>query len=32
VPAKLADTVRLGKRAGGVVHLFDPDTGDRVGK
>jgi multiple sugar transport system ATP-binding protein len=31
VPAKLADTVRLRKRADGVVHLFDPNTGERVG-
>jgi multiple sugar transport system ATP-binding protein len=31
VPAKLADTVRLRKRADGVVHLFDPNTGEGVG-
>jgi multiple sugar transport system ATP-binding protein len=31
VPAKLADTVRLRKRADGAVHLFNPDTGERVG-
>ncbi|MGV0794393.1 ABC transporter ATP-binding protein [Mycolicibacterium sp. XJ1819] len=30
VPAKLADTVRLRKRQGGAVHLFHPDTGDRL--
>jgi multiple sugar transport system ATP-binding protein len=32
VPAKLADTVRLRKRADGALHLFHPDTGERVGK
>jgi hypothetical protein len=32
VPAKLADTVQLRKRADGVVHLFDPETGKRLGK
>jgi len=32
VPAKLADTVRLRRRQGGAVHLFDPDTGERVGE
>jgi multiple sugar transport system ATP-binding protein len=32
VPAKLADTVRLRKRADGIVHLFDPNTGERLGK
>ncbi len=32
VPAKLADTVRLRKRTDGVVHLFPPDTGERVGE
>jgi multiple sugar transport system ATP-binding protein len=32
VPAKLADTIRLRKRADGVVHLFDPRTGERLGK
>jgi multiple sugar transport system ATP-binding protein len=31
VPAKLADTVHLRKRADSVVHLFNPDTGERVG-
>ena len=31
VPAKLADTVRLRKSADGVVHLFNPDTGERIG-
>jgi multiple sugar transport system ATP-binding protein len=31
-PAKLADTVRLRKRAESAVHLFNPDTGERVGK
>jgi multiple sugar transport system ATP-binding protein len=30
VPAKLADTVRLRRRADGVVP-FDPNTGERVG-
>ncbi|MDT5008462.1 MAG: multiple sugar transport system ATP-binding protein [Mycobacterium sp.] len=30
VPAKLADTVYLRKRADGAVHLFHPDTGERV--
>ena len=30
-PVKLADTVELRKRADGVVHLFHPDTGERVG-
>ncbi len=32
VPAKLADTVRLRRRPDGAVHLFNPDTGERVGK
>ena len=32
VAVKLADTVRLRKRADGVVHLFNPDTGERVGR
>ncbi|HZA12162.1 sn-glycerol-3-phosphate ABC transporter ATP-binding protein UgpC [Mycobacterium sp.] len=32
VPAKLADTVRLRKRADGIVHLFDPRNGERLGK
>jgi multiple sugar transport system ATP-binding protein len=32
VPTKLADTVRLRKRADGVVHLFHPETGERLGK
>jgi multiple sugar transport system ATP-binding protein len=31
-PAKLADTVRLRKRPDGVVHLFDPTSGERLGK
>ena len=30
-PARLADTVRLRRRADGVVHLFHPDTGERIG-
>ncbi|MDT5130654.1 MAG: multiple sugar transport system ATP-binding protein [Mycobacterium sp.] len=30
-PAKLADTVRLRKQADGVVHLFHPETGERIG-
>ena len=30
VPAKLADTVRLRKSPDGVVHLFNPDTGERI--
>jgi multiple sugar transport system ATP-binding protein len=32
VPAKLADTVRLRRRSDSAVHLFNPDTGERVGK
>ena len=32
VPAKLAETVRLRRRPGGAVHLFNPNTGERVGK
>ena len=32
VPVKLADTVRLRKRSDGVVHLFDPRSGERLGK
>jgi multiple sugar transport system ATP-binding protein len=32
IPAKLADTVRLRRRPDGAVHLFNPDTGERVGK
>ena len=32
IPAKLADTIRLRKRADGVVHVFDPNTGERLGK
>jgi multiple sugar transport system ATP-binding protein len=31
VPAKLADTVRLRKSPDGVVHLFNPETGERIG-
>jgi multiple sugar transport system ATP-binding protein len=31
-PAKLADTVRLRKQPDGVVHLFHPDSGERLGK
>ncbi|MCW2685291.1 MAG: carbohydrate transporter ATP-binding protein family [Mycobacterium sp.] len=30
-PARLADTVRLRKQADGVVHLFHPETGERIG-
>jgi multiple sugar transport system ATP-binding protein len=30
-PAKLADTVRLRKQVDGVVHLFNPQTGERIG-
>jgi multiple sugar transport system ATP-binding protein len=30
-PAKLADTVRLRKHPEGVVHLFNPQTGERIG-
>ena len=30
-PARLADTVRLRKRPDGVVHLFHPQTGERIG-
>jgi multiple sugar transport system ATP-binding protein len=30
-PARLADTVKLRKRPDGMVHLFNPDTGDRIG-
>lgn len=30
-PAKLADTVRLRKHPDGVVHLFNPETGERIG-
>jgi multiple sugar transport system ATP-binding protein len=29
-PARLADTVRLRKQADGVVHLFHPETGERI--
>jgi multiple sugar transport system ATP-binding protein len=32
VPAKLADTVRLRKRPDGALHLFHPDTGERLGQ
>jgi multiple sugar transport system ATP-binding protein len=32
VPAKLADTVQLRRRPDAAVHLFNPDTGERVGK
>jgi multiple sugar transport system ATP-binding protein len=32
VPAKLADTVQLRRRPDTAVHLFNPDTGERVGK
>lgn len=32
VPAKLADTVHVRRRPDGVVHLFDPQTGERPGK
>jgi multiple sugar transport system ATP-binding protein len=32
VPAKLAETVRLRRRPGGAVHLFNPDTGECVGR
>jgi multiple sugar transport system ATP-binding protein len=28
---KLAETVRLRKHPDGVVHLFNPDTGERIG-
>ena len=31
-PAKLAETVRLRKQENGVVHLFHPETGERIGK
>jgi multiple sugar transport system ATP-binding protein len=30
-PARLADTVRLRRRPDVVVHLFHPDTGERIG-
>ncbi len=30
-PARLADTVRLRKHPDGVVHLFNPETGERIG-
>jgi len=30
-PARLADTVRLRRTPDGVVHLFHPDTGERIG-
>jgi multiple sugar transport system ATP-binding protein len=30
-PARLADTVRLRRTPDGVVHLFKPDTGERLG-
>ena len=30
-PARLADTVRLRKTPDGVVHLFNPETGERIG-
>jgi multiple sugar transport system ATP-binding protein len=30
-PAKLADTVRLRRQSGGVAHLFNPETGERIG-
>jgi multiple sugar transport system ATP-binding protein len=30
-PARLADTVELRKTPEGVVHLFNPDTGERIG-
>ena len=30
VPARLADTVHLRRRAGGAVHLFHPETGARI--
>jgi multiple sugar transport system ATP-binding protein len=29
-PARLADTVRLHRHADAVVHLFHPDTGERI--
>jgi multiple sugar transport system ATP-binding protein len=29
-PARLADTVELRKKPEGVVHLFNPDTGERI--
>jgi multiple sugar transport system ATP-binding protein len=32
IPAKLADTVHVRKRSDGVVHLFDPQTGERLSK
>jgi multiple sugar transport system ATP-binding protein len=32
LPAKLADTVWLRRRPEGVVHMFNPVTGERVGK
>jgi multiple sugar transport system ATP-binding protein len=31
MPARLADTVELRKKPEGVVHLFNPDTGERIG-
>ncbi|MBF6214738.1 sn-glycerol-3-phosphate ABC transporter ATP-binding protein UgpC [Nocardia puris] len=31
IPAKLADAVRLRKRSDATVHLFDPETGERIG-
>jgi multiple sugar transport system ATP-binding protein len=30
-PAKLADTVRLRRQSDGVAHLFNPETGERIG-
>ena len=30
-PARLADTVRLRRTPDGVVHMFKPDTGERIG-
>ena len=29
-PARLADTVKLRKHPDGVVHLFHPETGERI--
>lgn len=29
-PARLADTVKLRKHPAGVVHLFHPETGERI--